>query len=133
MNHAVILFDGHCNLCNKWVKRVIRYDSKKLFKFATLQNETILDSVSFKKYDINSNLKSIVLINKSGIHYRSTAVLKILKDLDGLWPIAYYIFIWIPPILRNAVYNLISKRRYTWFGKRNTCMIPPAEESDRFL
>jgi predicted DCC family thiol-disulfide oxidoreductase YuxK len=133
MDHSVILFDGHCNLCNKWVKRVIRYDSKKLFKFAALQNETVLDSVGFKKYNLNSNIKSVVLINKSGIHYRSTAVLKILKDLDGLWPIAYYLFIWIPPILRNAVYNLISNRRYTWFGKRNTCMAPSPEEADRFL
>jgi predicted DCC family thiol-disulfide oxidoreductase YuxK len=35
-----------------------------------------------------------------------------------------YIFILIPPFIRNAVYQLIANNRYKWFGKKETCAIP---------
>lgn len=37
--HALIIFDGICNLCNNWVNFIIRNDKKDYFRFTTLQSE----------------------------------------------------------------------------------------------
>jgi len=39
----------------------------------------------------------------------------------------------IPRPLRDLVYNLISRYRTRWFGRRESCRIPGPEERDRFL
>jgi predicted DCC family thiol-disulfide oxidoreductase YuxK len=36
-------------------------------------------------------------------------------------------------MIRDWVYNVIAKNRYTWFGKKNSCMIPSKENLDRFI
>ena len=39
MNHPVIFFDGVCNLCNGAVRTVIKLDSKRHFRFSSLQSD----------------------------------------------------------------------------------------------
>ena len=39
----------------------------------------------------------------------------------------------IPTIIRDAIYMFISKNRYKWFGKKDSCIIPSKEIEDRFL
>ena len=39
--HALVLFDGVCNLCNSSVNFIIDRDRARYFKFATLQDETV--------------------------------------------------------------------------------------------
>ncbi|MFZ1677755.1 MAG: DCC1-like thiol-disulfide oxidoreductase family protein, partial [Saprospiraceae bacterium] len=36
----IIFYDGVCPMCNTWVKRIIRWDRKKVFHFAALESET---------------------------------------------------------------------------------------------
>jgi predicted DCC family thiol-disulfide oxidoreductase YuxK len=55
-----------------------------------------------------------------------------LKKLGGIWTLAYS-FIIIPAFIRNAIYDLVAKKRYQWFGKRDACMIPTPELKERFL
>jgi predicted DCC family thiol-disulfide oxidoreductase YuxK len=55
------------------------------------------------------------LIEEEKIYTKSSAVLNILKRLDGLWPLLY-VFIIVPPFIRNPVYDVIAKYRYRWFG-----------------
>ncbi|MFM7194131.1 MAG: thiol-disulfide oxidoreductase DCC family protein, partial [Bacteroidota bacterium] len=63
---------------------------------------------------------------------KTSAALRIATRLSGLWPLMG-IFLVIPAILRNPVYDLIARYRYQWFGKRESCMIPTPELRSRFL
>ena len=36
----IVFYDGNCPMCNSWVKRIIRWDMSKIFKFAPLEGET---------------------------------------------------------------------------------------------
>ncbi len=56
---------------------------------------------------------SVILLTKEGIYYRSEAVLKIFRMLGGRWRILY-IFIIIPPVIRDYIYNIIARNRYMW-------------------
>jgi predicted DCC family thiol-disulfide oxidoreductase YuxK len=41
----LILFDGVCNLCNAWVRFVIRHDPTGVFRFAAQQSPPIGQAV----------------------------------------------------------------------------------------
>ncbi|NPD84651.1 DUF393 domain-containing protein [Lentimicrobium sp. L6] len=126
----IILYDGVCKLCHASVNFIIHRDSKAIFRFQALQD--------FKNFELlESQIQkpipdSILYIQEGKIFTKSTAALKICKNLDGLWPV-FYVFIMLPKPIRDYIYDLIAKYRYSWFGKYNTCMIPDENLIDRFI
>lgn len=130
-NHPIVLFDGVCNLCNGVVKFAIKRDKKEILHFASLQSEPA--KVLMRKYAIDEHqLKTFIFIEKDQVYTRSTAGLKLIRHFGGLW-VLLYAFIIVPKPIRDLVYNFISKNRYRWFGKEESCMIPSPEVRARFL
>ncbi len=129
-NH-IILFDGLCNLCNGSVQFIINRDSKKYFRFASLQSA--FGKNQLYTFGLSSNeFYSIILIKDGTYLEKSNAALEIAKNLQGLWPV-FYIFKIVPRFLRDWMYDIIAKNRYSWFGKKDSCMIPTPELKSRFL
>ena len=129
--YDIILFDGVCNLCNGFVKFIIRYDEKGLFKLASLQSmeaKMLLQKNGLANFTNNY----IFYISDDKVYFKSTAVLEIFKRLGYPWK-AIYMFIISPQFLRDTLYNVIARNRYSIFGKRNQCMIPNDNIKDRFL
>ena len=129
----LILFDGVCNLCNSSVLYVIKRDKKNKFMFAPLQSD--VGKHIIEKFNIDtSQVDSIILYDpeKEVIHYKSTAALKVASKL-GFPTNILSIFIIIPNVIRNWVYDFIAKHRYTWYGKKDACMIPTPELKSKFL
>lgn len=130
-NHKIILFDGVCNLCNGAVTFIINRDKKDVFKFAALQSEIGRGLTS--KFNIDtSKVDSIILIDGDKHYEKSSAALRIAKQLSGAYPLLFGFMI-LPKFIRNAVYDYIARNRYKWFGKRESCMIPTPELKSRFL
>ena len=130
-SHPIILFDGICNLCNNAVSFVIKRDKKSVIQFASLQTDPakkLLEQFNLPTQSINT----VILIEKGVMYTQSTAVLKICKHLNGLWPLLYGLII-VPTFIRNGTYQWIAKNRYQWFGKKEKCMVPSPELSARFL
>lgn len=129
--HPVILFDGICNLCSSSVQYVITHDPKRVFRFASLQSgfaQQILASQNLSPDTYNS----FILFKNNTIYTRSTAALLVAKELTGLVKFLYA-FIILPRFIRDAVYNIIAKNRYKWFGKKNECWLPTPELKNLFL
>ena len=130
-NQHIVLFDGVCNLCNNGVQFIIKKDKKNLFKFAALQSE--FGQKLLEKHQISTeNMDSFVYVHQEKAYIKSTAALKIAKELKRGWQL-FYIFIIIPAFIRNLFYDLVAKNRYKWFGKKDSCMIPTAELKAKFL
>ncbi len=128
---SIILFDGVCNLCNSSVNFIIDHDKKNVFRFASLQSDA--GQTLLKKFNLNTNdFNSIILVENDKFYERSSAVLKIVKKFPGLWKLLY-LFIIIPPSVRNFVYDIIADNRYKWFGKRESCRVPTPELKEKFL
>jgi predicted DCC family thiol-disulfide oxidoreductase YuxK len=123
----IILFDGVCNLCTGGVQFVIERDSRKQFRFASLQSP-----VAEKLLGERDQLESVVLVQGGKTYRKSTAALRIARRLDGFWPLLS-VFLVIPRFLRDAMYDWIGRRRYRMFGKRDACWKPQPEFADRFL
>ena len=130
----VVLFDGVCNLCNGLVQFIIRRDPHARFRFAPLQTEVTPGVV------LAQNVRRIPgadptsrrCLEDGRMYERSTAVLRIARQLRAPWPLLFA-FIVVPRPLRDWAYDLVARRRYRWFGRRETCMVPTPELRARFV
>jgi predicted DCC family thiol-disulfide oxidoreductase YuxK len=127
----VIIFDGICNLCCGWVQYLIRRDKTMKFRFVSIQSETgqkLLKQVQGK----DKMTESIIYLKGDKCFRESSAVLEILTDLGGAWKLIAVLKL-IPKPIRNKFYQLIAKKRYRYFGKRTTCLLPTPVNKKRFL
>lgn len=131
-DHPLVLFDGICNLCESTVQFIVRYDSKALFRFAPLQSTAAQDMLARFEYQ-GEALDSVLLVSDGEVYCKSRAALRIARQLDGAWPLFYYLFFWIPPSIADLVYNFIGNHRYKWFGKKDVCWIPDDKLRQRFI
>jgi predicted DCC family thiol-disulfide oxidoreductase YuxK len=128
---SILLFDGHCSLCNGAVDFVLKRDPKKKLLLASIQGPA--GKGVLKKYDLPpSYLDTLVLVEQGKVYLGSTAALRVARLLGGGWPLFYGLII-IPKGVRDRIYQWISEHRYRWFGRRETCRIPTASESAHFL
>ena len=100
-------------------------------QFATLQGETA--KTLLPEYGIDpTTLTTVVFIDGGRAYTQSSAALRICKYLNRGWPLLYGFMI-VPRFLRNALYNLVARNRYRWFGRKESCMLPPPAMRNRFL
>ena len=129
--HPLVLFDGVCNLCAGVVRFVIERDREARFRFAPLQSE--LGRALQRQHGLDPDeLATFVVIDAEGAATRSTAVLRILRQLGAPWRWLYPLR-WVPAPLRDALYGVIARNRYRWFGRREQCLVPTPELRSRFL
>ena len=131
-NKKIILFDGVCNLCDKSIQYVIKYDKKDIFRFVSLQSDLGKEILEYLKID-PTKTDSIILYEPGiAYYYKSDAALEILNELGSFlkWS---FIFSFIPKSLRNPVYDYVARNRYKWYGKKDECLIPTPELKAKFL
>lgn len=118
---AIVLFDGDCTLCCGFVNFIIHRDQHHRFGFVPVQS--ITGRSLLEKYYHNIEWPdALVLIEKGIVYHRSTAVLKIVRQLERAWPLLF-LFIAILPSIRDFIYTVVAKNRYRLFGNCNTCLL----------
>jgi len=127
---SVVYFDGLCHLCDGFVRFVLARDRRRRFRFAPLQGETARRRLEGRF--TGDALGSVVLEEPRRFRIRSDAALAILTGLGGPWRLAGALRI-IPRLLRDAMYDYVARKRFAWYGRRDTCRIPTPEEAERFL
>lgn len=130
-NKPILLFDGICNLCHSNVIFVIKRDPTAHFRFASLQSPAGQRLLKAFKLPTDQ-FDSFILVESKTYYAKSTAILRVLKNLKGFWPLLY-IFILVPRPLRDFAYSLIAKNRYRWFGQKAQCLLPTGDLKNRFL
>ncbi|MDJ0866754.1 MAG: thiol-disulfide oxidoreductase DCC family protein [Myxococcota bacterium] len=130
-SHPLVLIDGVCNLCHAAVRFLVPRDPEARYRFASIQSP--LGSRLMRAHGLDpESLDSVVLIDSEGAHGSSTAVLRILRGLPGIWRLAA-LGLLLPRALRDRAYGFVSRHRYRWFGRRDACALPTAALRDRFL
>jgi predicted DCC family thiol-disulfide oxidoreductase YuxK len=117
----LVRFDGICILCSRAVKLILKADRKKKFVFQALQHS-----------GENQNFETIVVTDNQSTFEYFDAILKIGKVLGGIFS-AVAIFRILPRKWRHSLYIWIARNRFRWFGKRESCYLPSAEEMERFI
>lgn len=128
--HPLVLFDGVCNYCNSVVNYAIRNDRHAKLRFAPLQSE--LGEKMRKDFNVDPLIDSVIFIEKGVVYTYSDAALRIAGYLD--WPArSLKLLLFVPRFIRQPFYRWVARNRYKWFGKKEACMIPTAEQRSRFL
>jgi predicted DCC family thiol-disulfide oxidoreductase YuxK len=127
----IVVFDGVCNLCESSVWFVVRRDSKGRFKFVAAQSPC--GQALQNRYKINAlEMQTLVLLKNRTIYTKSDAAVEIARKLDSPWHLLALIK-WLPRSIRDWAYTFVATRRYQWFGKKATCLVPDADLRGRFL
>jgi predicted DCC family thiol-disulfide oxidoreductase YuxK len=109
----------------------LRRDKAGKFLFASLQSP--VGQQYLQRFGLPADeLHSFILIENGKAYSRSSAALRVLRQLGGGWKL-FYAFRILPVFIRDGVYNLIARHRYRWFGKRESCWLPTPELKSRFL
>jgi predicted DCC family thiol-disulfide oxidoreductase YuxK len=140
-NRLLIIFDGHCALCNRAVRWFLRRDRHDRLRFAA--SESIdLAALSARHNIAAANAQAVpdtilVVRDFNGpaeeTHLRSDATLEMLRELPQPWPAVAAALRLIPRALRDLGYRLIARWRYRIWGRLESCPIPTVAEHDRFL
>lgn len=129
---GIVLFDGHCNFCNGVVNFLVDRDPRGVLKFAALQSEAGRRLLAEHRLPMPDIPDTMVFIERGRALVRSDAALATTRYLRAPWPLARVAFV-VPRFLRDAIYKLIARNRYRWFGHTAACRVPTAELRARFL
>ncbi|CCD86556.1 conserved protein of unknown function [Bradyrhizobium sp. ORS 285] len=126
----VILYDGVCVFCSRWVQFVIARDTAKRFRFTPIQSPYGIRLA--QTFGIDPDEPDTNAVVQSGkAHLKSDAALTVLSNLPG-WSWTRALF-GVPKPLRDAVYSVVARNRYRIFGKYDSCFVPDAELRRRVL
>lgn len=130
MKKGIIIFDGYCNFCSRSVRFIISRDRRRYFTFAASQ--TPEGKRINALYGLGKMAEhSIVLIENGNVYRKSTAALRIARQLDrGLC--LFYGCIIIPRSIRDFLYDLVARSRYRLFGMSERCFVPDPDIRERF-
>jgi predicted DCC family thiol-disulfide oxidoreductase YuxK len=137
MPHPILLYDGVCGLCNRFVQFILRRDPHGIFRFASLQS--VLASQILQRHGLDAaDLDTVyVVVNpdkpSESLLARSDAVIYVLKQLGGGWRICALFGKLFPRPLRDFFYSLVARIRYLVFGRYDICPLPTEETRARFI
>lgn len=131
----VLLYDGVCGFCNQTVQTIIARDRRGTLRFAALQSDFGQSVVA--RHASLRGVDSVVFVEGANtsderVRVRSDAALCVAAYLGGWWKLLLVARI-IPAPARDYGYDLFARHRYRWFGKYDSCLLPPPEVRARFL
>jgi len=126
----VILYDGVCVFCSRWVRFVAARDMERRFRFTAIQSG--YGTRLAQAYGINPDDPDTNAVIQGGeVFFKSDAALTVLSALPGWrW---VRVLRSVPKPLRDAAYNLVARNRYRIFGKYETCFLGDAGFRDRVM
>jgi predicted DCC family thiol-disulfide oxidoreductase YuxK len=133
----ILLYDGVCGLCNRFVQLILRRDRKAIFRFASLQTALAARILIRHGADPTDLDTMCVVLNyelpDERLLSRSDSVIFILRQLGGLQSFSAFLLQLLPRFLRDAAYNAVAHHRYRFFGRSEVCTLPRDVDHNRFL
>jgi predicted DCC family thiol-disulfide oxidoreductase YuxK len=141
-SNPIILYDGICGLCNRFVQFVLKRDRKDRFRFAALQSNFARDTL--RRHGHNPELLDTVYLvldyrqPNERLLARNDAATAVLEELGGVWRVWAKLLELLPRAFRDWRYNLVARNRYRIFGKleagkHEACPLPDPKYKHKFV
>jgi len=126
----VILYDGVCIFCSRWVRFVATRDVARRFRFTPIQSDygtRLAQAFGIDPRDPDTN----AVVHGGVAWLKSDGALTVLGVLPGWgWT---RVFFGVPKPLRDMVYGLVARNRYKIFGRYDECFVPDADMRARVI
>lgn len=126
----LVFYDGHCALCQFWVKFLVVRDRHDRFRFAALQSPLARRNGIAPPEGTSPD--TVIVMKDQHMLTESTAALSLLAELGGAWNLVRIFFL-VPCSLRDPIYRFIARYRYRWFGRTDACFLPRPEWKEKFV
>ncbi len=128
---AVIVFDGVCALCSRWVRFLLRFDRQGRYRFAAMQGSHGRALLQQHGLDPDDPL-SFLLLEDGQAWTDTDAILRVLAGLGGAWRLTAVARL-VPSAWRDRAYRALARNRDRWFGRHDHCHLPAPGQAGRFL
>jgi len=127
----VVLYDGVCALCNRFVRFVLARDRAGVFRLAPLQGPL------GNRVQAEATLQTIYVLADYGspaerLLTKARAVLFVLNAFGWPWKAAAIVRVF-PVAWLDRAYDLVARHRYRVFGQYDVCPLPRPEHLSRFI
>jgi predicted DCC family thiol-disulfide oxidoreductase YuxK len=129
---AIIVFDGVCGLCNRWVDFLLRHDRRRRYRFASMQSAAGRELMLRHGLDADDPA-SFLLVDQDGPWTDTRAIRRVLAGLGGHWGALAVLVGAVPRSVADRLYRLVARHRYRVFGRRTECRLPTPDEAARFI
>ena len=129
----VIVFDGVCLLCSRWVRFLLTHDEQARYRFASMQSDSGRSLLLAHGLDADSP-QSFLLVEGGQGHTDSDAIARVLLSLGRRrWHCLGHAIRLVPHGLRDPAYRFVARHRYRIFGQSRSCFLPTPEQRARFM
>jgi len=130
---SVIVFDGVCLLCSRWVRFLLKHDRAQRYHFASMQSDSGRALLLAHGLDPDSPL-SFLLVEDGRSYTDSEAIARVLRGLKrSHWHWLSRAMLLVPRWLRDPLYRFAARHRYRIFGQSRSCFLPTPEQRERFM
>lgn len=139
-NRLLVVYDGHCGLCNGWVRWLLRHDRRDRLRFAASLSPAVAPLIERHAELLEPNgIPGTVLVCRHPMQadeqlwVRFKGTLMVLRELPQPWPAVAMLLGWIPGFFADPAYRLLARWRYRLWGRLEVCPLPAPEDRSRFL
>jgi len=137
----LVIFDGHCGLCNRSVRWFLVRDRRDRLRFAPSESPKVAALLARHGVGLFADAlapSTILVVQETAsageqLLVRSAGVLAMLAELPRPWPGVARLLRWIPRPLRDLGYRIIARSRYRIWGRLESCPLPTPAECERFI
>lgn len=128
---SLIVFDAMCVLCSANARFVLDHDRRRHFRLTSAQGP--LGEALYRHYGLTTDdYETMLVIDRGRLLTESDGAIAIARGLGWPWRAAAVARI-VPRPIRDALYRMVARNRYRWFGRRETCWVPRPDDMDRIL
>ena len=130
-DRPIIIFDGHCVLCSRFARFVLRHDRHAVFRLMAAQTpvgQAIYGHLHLDPVQFETN----VLLENGQAWFKSAGTIRMFEHLGFPWSLCSVLRV-VPRSLLDRLYELIARNRLRWFGSQSLCFLADPVHRDRFI
>lgn len=130
-DRPIIIFDGHCVLCSRFARFVIRHDRRAALRLMAAQ--TSVGQAIYRHLHLDPvKFETNVLLDNGQAWFKSAGTIRMFEHLGFPWSLCSVLRI-VPGPWLDRLYDLIARNRLRWFGSQSICFLADPEHRDRFI
>ena len=130
-DRPIIVFDGHCVLCSRFARFVLRHDHNGAIRLLAAQ--TPLGQSIYRHFHLDPlHFETNVLLEDGRAWFKSEGTIRMFAIQGFPWSSAKVLKA-IPRAWLDRLYDWVARNRLRWFGSQSACYLADPAFNDRFL